>query len=70
MQTFISSYPLLLFMEDLENGGKRTTITVARSVKNRFLRKIIGAPKKFKSADEAMTALMDKYEEKGLDHVG
>jgi len=38
---------------------------VARAIKNRFLEEIIGAPKRFKNADEAMTALMDAYEGKG-----
>jgi hypothetical protein len=46
----------------------RTTITVSRAVKDRFLG-FIGAPKKFSSADEALIALLDQYEsEDGKEH--
>lgn len=45
-------------------GSDRTTITVSRKVKNRFLR-FVGAPKKYDSADEALVALMDKWDGKG-----
>ena len=50
----------------MEREGEReeqTTITVSRSIKNRFL-EIVGAPKRFDNADAAMTALMDSYETK------
>ena len=45
-------------------GEGRTTITVSRKVKNRFL-KFIGAPKKYTSADEALVALLDRFDGKG-----
>ena len=50
----------------MEREGEReeqTTITVSRSIKNRFL-EFVGAPKRFDNADEAMTALLDSYETK------
>ena len=49
-------------------GSGRTTITVSRETKDRFL-EFIGAPKRFPGADEAMTALLDKFEsEDGKEH--
>lgn len=45
-------------------GNGRTTITVSRKVKNRFL-KFIGAPKRYSSADEALVALLDRFDGKG-----
>jgi hypothetical protein len=42
-------------------GSERTTITVSRKTKDRFLR-FIGAPKRFQGADAAMKALLDRYE--------
>ena len=48
----------------MEGEGQRlTTITVSRAIKARFL-EFIGAPKKFKNADQAMTALLDNFENK------
>jgi len=41
----------------------RTTITVSRSIKDRFL-EFVGAPKRFENADEALTALLDNYDGK------
>jgi hypothetical protein len=42
-------------------GRKTTTITVFRATKDRFLEEIVGAPKRFKNADLALTALMDNF---------
>lgn len=39
-------------------GVRRTTITVSRVIKDRFLG-YVGAPKRFSSADEALAALLD-----------
>lgn len=44
-------------------GRTTTTITVSRGIKARFL-EFVGAPKRFKNADLAMTALLDTYENK------
>ncbi len=44
-------------------GRTTTTITVSSAVKDRFL-EFVGAPKRFKNADLAMTALLDNYENK------
>jgi hypothetical protein len=44
-------------------GRTTTTITVSRAIKDRFL-DFVGAPKRFKNADLAMTALLDNYENK------
>jgi len=61
------SYPLKTITLLMECEG-RTTITVSRAVKDRFLG-FIGAPKKFSSADEALIALLDQYEsEDGKEH--
>jgi predicted metal-dependent hydrolase len=46
----------------MEREG-RTTITVSRSIKDRFL-EFVGAPKRFGNADEALTTLLDSYETK------
>lgn len=46
-------------------GEGRTTITVSRTIKDRFL-EFIGAPKKYKSADHALSALLDNYENKDI----
>jgi hypothetical protein len=40
---------------------ERTTITVSRSIKDRFL-EFVGAPKRFGNADEALTTLLDNFE--------
>ena len=49
-------------------GSGRTTITVSRETKDRFL-EFIGAPKRFPGADEAMRALLDQYKsEDGKEH--
>ena len=43
------------------NGGAKTTITVSRVVKDRFLA-FVGAPKRYPSADEALVALLNCFE--------
>jgi hypothetical protein len=40
---------------------ERTTITVSRSIKDRFL-EFVGAPKRFENADEALTTLLDNFD--------
>ena len=44
-------------------GRTLTTITVSRAIKDRFL-DFVGAPKRFRNADQAMTALLDNFENK------
>jgi len=49
-------------------GSGRTTITVSKETKDRFL-KFVGAPKRFPGADEAMQALLDRNKsEDGKEH--
>jgi len=50
-------------MEQEGEQGERTTITVSRSVKDRFL-EFVGAPKRYVNADEALVALLDSFEGK------
>ena len=52
-----------IVMNGEEDG--QTTITVSKKIKNRFLEEVIGAPKRFSNADEAMKALMDRYQSTG-----
>jgi len=40
---------------------ERTTITVSRSIRDRFL-EFVGAPKRFENADEALTTLLDNFD--------
>jgi len=40
---------------------ERTTITVSRSIKDRFL-EFVGAPKRFENAGEALTTLLDNFD--------
>ena len=45
--------------------GGRTSIGCSKAVKAQFLREIIGNPKRFPNADEALLALMDCFERMG-----
>ena len=40
---------------------KRTTITMTQATKDRFL-EFVGAPKKYESADKALSVLLDAFE--------
>jgi len=50
-------------MEREGEREERTTITVSRSIKDRFL-EFVGAPKRFENADVALTTLLDNFESK------
>jgi hypothetical protein len=50
-------------MEREGEREERTTITVSRSIKDRFL-EFVGAPKRYDNADEALTTLLDNFESK------
>lgn len=51
-------------MQSREGGtDKRTTISVSQATKDRFL-EFIGAPKRYESADKALSVLLDAFKAK------